>query len=60
VLAVHEHGTVAGGESAFLTQSSSWDFGALAAEIKILRETVPDDLPERDLQIYIGALAKLR
>jgi hypothetical protein len=51
-------GTVASAESAVLTQSSSWDFGALAAEIKTLRETVPADLPDRDNQIYVGALAE--
>jgi hypothetical protein len=51
-------GTVASTESAVLTQSSSWDFGALAADIKTLRETIPADLPDRDSQIYIGALTE--
>jgi hypothetical protein len=51
-------GTVASAESAVLTQSSSWDFGALATEIKALRETVPADPPDRDNQIYVGALAE--
>ena len=51
-------GTVASAESAVLTQSSSRDFGALATEIKTLRETVPADPPDRDNQIYVGALAE--
>lgn len=51
-------GTVASAESATLTQSSSWDFAALAAEIKTLRQAIPADLPDRDSQIYAGALAE--
>jgi hypothetical protein len=51
-------GTVASAGSAMLTQSSSWDFGALAAEIKTLREAAPADLPERDSKIYAGTLAE--
>lgn len=51
-------GTVASTESATLTQSSSWDFGALATEIRTLRENVPADVPDLDSQIYVGALAE--